>query len=128
MRYLVDTHTLLWFLREPDKLPPDVLKTIENAGEETGVSLASLWEIAIKVSLNKLHLPKPFEELFPQSVPESGLALLPIESRHLAEVSCLPFHHRDPFDRMMIAQAKAEGLAIITCDPHFSAYGVPLIW
>ena len=128
MKYLLDTHVLLWFLRQPEALPPKVLEVIEAAGEDAAVSLASLWEIAIKVSVNKLSLPKPFEELFPHSVPESGLVLLPIESRHLAVVARLPFHHRDPFDRLMIAQAQVEGLTIITCDPQFPAYGVPLLW
>jgi PIN domain nuclease of toxin-antitoxin system len=90
--------------------------------------MASLWEIAIKVSLNKLSLPGSFEQLFPDSVPESGLALLPIEPSHLVAVSKLPFHHRDPFDRLMIAQAQVHDLTLITCDPQFHAYGVPLMW
>lgn len=128
MKFLLDTHTLLWFLREPDRLPPRVREVIEDAGQEAAVSLASLWEIAIKVSLNKLCLPKPYEELFPQSVPDSGLSLLPIEPRHLVKVSQLPFHHRDPFDRLLIAQAQVEKLTLITCDPEFAAYDVPLLW
>jgi PIN domain nuclease of toxin-antitoxin system len=92
------------------------------------VSVASLWEIAIKVSVGKLYLPKPFDQLFPHTVQESGLSLLPIEARHLFPLSRLPYHHRDPFDRLLIAQALTEGLIIITRDPEFGPYGVPLLW
>lgn len=128
MRLLLDTHTLLWFLREPEKLPIRVLSEIEAAGPESMVSVASLWEIAIKASLNKLCLPKPFDELFPQSVPESGLSLLGIEPRHINGVSRLPWHHRDPFDRLLIAQAKSDGLTLVSCDPKLAGYGVPVLW
>lgn len=128
MRLLLDTHALLWFLREPEKLPIQVLGEIETAGPGAMVSRATLWEIAIKTSLNKLCLPKPFDELFPQSVPDSGLSLLGIEPRHLNEVSRLPLHHRDTFDRLLIAQAKANGLTLVSCDPKFAGYGVPVLW
>lgn len=128
MRLLLDTHALLWFLRDPEKLPARVLCEIETAGPRTSVSMASLWEIAIKTSLNKLCLPKPFDELFPQSVPDSGLSLLGIEPRHLNEVSRLPWHHRDPFDRLLIAQAKCDGLTLVSCDPKFASYGVSVLW
>ena len=128
MKFLLDTHTLLWFLRDPQLLPPKVLEVIEAAGMDAAVSVVSLWEIAIKVSLNKLNLPKPYEELFPHSVPDSGLSLLSIEPSHLVPLSQLPFHHRDPFDRLLIAQAKVEKLTLITCDPEFAAYDVQLLW
>jgi PIN domain nuclease of toxin-antitoxin system len=128
MKFLLDTHTLLRFLREPEILPPGVLETIEQSGKEAGVSLASLWEIAIKVLLNKLHLPKIFSELFPQSIHESGLSLLPVEPRHLEMVSRMAFHHRDPFDRLIIAHAQVDGLTILTCDKAFTAYEVAILW
>src|SRR5688572_16859242 len=128
MKFLLDTHALLWFLREPEKLRPKVLETIEEAAAGAGVSVASLWEIAIKLSLNKLRLPKSFEELFPQSISDSGLSLMPIEPRHLAAVSKLPFHHRDPFDRLLIAQAQVAGATVVTSDGAFAAYGIPLLW
>jgi PIN domain nuclease of toxin-antitoxin system len=128
MRLLLDTHALLWFLREPEKLPPQVLEKIECAGGGAAVSVATLWEIAIKASLKKLYLPKEYDELFPQSVPDSGLSLLGIEPQHINAVSRLPWHHRDPFDRLLIAQAQVEQLTLVTCDPQFSAYGVPILW
>lgn len=128
MKLLLDTHTLLWFLREPEKLPPRTLEEIEAAGRDAAVSVATLWEIAIKVSLNKLYLPKEYEDLFPHAAPESGLSLLSIEPRHLAVVRRLPFHHRDPFDHLLIAQAQADGLTLVSRDPRFPACGVPLLW
>ena len=128
MKLLLDTHALLWFLREPHLLPPNVLAAIVAAGSDAAVSVASLWEIAIKASLNKLHLPKSFNELFPQSVSDSGLSLLSIEPAHLAIVSRLPFHHRDPFDRLLIAQAQVESMTLVTCDPQFQSYGAAMLW
>jgi PIN domain nuclease of toxin-antitoxin system len=128
MRLLLDTHTLLWFLREPHLLSPRLLNTITSEETEAFVSIASLWEIAIKTSLNKLSLPKPYEELFPQAVTDSGLQLLPIRPAHIACICQLPHHHRDPFDRLLIAQAMAENMTLASCDSHFAAYGVPLIW
>jgi len=127
MRYLLDTHILLWFLQEPEKLPPGTLAIIEEAGGEAAVSIASLWEIAVKVSLNKLSLPRSYGELFPRSVTDSGLTLLPIEPQHLVAVSQLPFHHRDPFDRLLIAQAQVEELTLISNDPLISQYDVALL-
>jgi PIN domain nuclease of toxin-antitoxin system len=87
MKLLLDTHVLLWFLREPSKLPSRASELIQAAGKEANVSIASLWEIAIKSSINKLHLPLAFEDLFPRSVLESGLSLLPIEPEHLQALS-----------------------------------------
>ncbi|MGQ0593390.1 MAG: type II toxin-antitoxin system VapC family toxin [Gammaproteobacteria bacterium] len=128
MNLLLDTHTLLWFLREPELLPGRVTEAIEWAGKQAFVSMATLWEIAIKVSINKLSLPGEFEDLFPSSVEASGLSLLSIEPRHLVAVRRLVFHHRDPFDRLLIAQAQVESLTLVALDPHFAAYGVPVMW
>jgi PIN domain nuclease of toxin-antitoxin system len=128
MKLLLDTHTLLWFLGEPDYLPPRVLAAIVAAGSDAAVSIGSLWEIAIKASLNKVYLPKNYDELFPQAVPDSGLSLLPIQPAHLVVVSRLPLHHRDPFDRLLIAQAMVEGLTLVSVDNRFAAYGTPLLW
>ena len=128
MRLLLDTHALLWFLREPEKLPSPVKEGIAAAGHEAFVSVGSLWEIAIKSSLGKLNLPKPYDQLFPGSVTDSGLTLLSIEPPHLSALSRLPWHHRDPFDRLLIAQGQVEGLTLVSGDQHFPAYGIPLLW
>jgi PIN domain nuclease of toxin-antitoxin system len=128
MRLLLDSHTLLWFLREPEKLPPRVLQEIESAGKEAFVSIANLWEIALKTSLKKLALVKDYDELFPLLVSNSGLSLLPIQPQHISALSKLPWHHRDPFDRMLIEQAQVEQLTIASRDQHFPAYGIAILW
>jgi PIN domain nuclease of toxin-antitoxin system len=103
MRLLLDA--LLWFLHEPEKLPSKALPEIESAGPQASVSVGSLWEIAIMASLNKRDLPKDYDELFPQSAFDSGLTLLAIAPAHLDALYRLPWHHRDPFDRLLIGQA-----------------------
>lgn len=128
MRLLLDTHTLLWFLREPEKLPQRVLERITASEGDAVVSLGTLWEIAIKTTLNKLRLPKEYEELFPSAVTENEMSLLQIEPRHLATLRRLPLHHRDPFDRLLIAQALTDELTLVSCDPQFPPYGVDLLW
>src|SRR5262245_47889835 len=95
---------------------------LENIENEVLLSLASLWEIAIKTSLGKLHLKRPFAELIPRQLVSNEIGLLPIELKHLVVVSDLPFHHRDPFDRLLIAQAISEGIPILTADPAFRDY------
>lgn len=103
MKLLLDTRTFIWFLRDPNILPPKIIEAIEEAGTHAAVSMASLWEIAIKVSLGKLTLPRPFDALFPEAVGHSGMTLLPIEFRHLTDLGAMPWHHRDPFDRLLRA-------------------------
>jgi len=119
MSLLLDTHAALWFFQADSRLPASTRERTEDAGLAAHVSVASLWEIAIKVSLHKLTLPGEFETLFPSSVPQSGLTLLPIAVAHIAAVLRLEHHHRDPFDRLLIAHAKTEGLMLVSCDPHF---------
>jgi PIN domain nuclease of toxin-antitoxin system len=88
-----------------------------------------VWEIQIKWQLGKLTLPKsPLAEIVEEQQRVNGIQVLPIELRHIYALGALPQHHRDPFDRMIIAQASAEGLTIVTADPAFAAYGVPLLW
>jgi PIN domain nuclease of toxin-antitoxin system len=128
MNLLLDTHVLLWLLREPQKLSGAARQEISSAGAGAAVSIVTLWEIAIKVSLNKLQLPKPYHEIFPEYVLQSGLTLLPIEPEHLHSVVGLPWHHRDPFDRILVAQAVTEGRTLVTADSQLAAYGVPLLW
>jgi len=128
MRLLLDTHTVLWFMGEPEILSPKIRDMIKTTGQQAFVSIATLWEIAIKVSLNKLILPGEYEELFPSSVWASGLSILPIEPHHLALVRRLEFYHRDPFDRLLIAQAKTENMILVSKDSQFSAYDIQILW
>ncbi len=128
MRLLLDTHTLLWFLANDTQLSASARSNIENPSNEKWVSAASLWEIAIKLSLEKLKLPKPFGEVFPHQLEINGFGLLPVSCIHLSHLTALPFHHRDPFDRLLIAQAQADDLTIVSRDPEFSKYAVKVLW
>ncbi len=128
MRLLLDTHALLWFLENEARLSENARHAIENETNEQMVSMVSGWEIAIKDSLGKLKLPIPYEEFFPKQIEQLGFSILPIIPRHLHELIKLPFHHRDPFDRLLIAQAKAEDMTMITCDESMGAYDISLLW
>ena len=120
MRLLLDTNALLWLLAGDPRLGPQARQEVEAAGELV-VSAASLWEIAIKVSIGKLAaLPG-----LPAVLAEAGVRRLGIEDEHLRRLESLPWHHRDPFDRLLIAQAQAEALTVLTADPAFGDYAVP---
>ena len=120
---LLDTHVFLWWRSQPSKISPEASKAIATA-EIVFVSAASAWEASIKVALGKLRLPESFET----GVTRSGFQRLPIGFGHAARVSNLPPHHRDPFDRMLIAQAQFEGLALVSHDRTLAPYDVPILW
>jgi PIN domain nuclease of toxin-antitoxin system len=122
VRLLVDTHTFLWILGRPEELSTEARKALDEA-EDRFISVASLWEIGIKTSTGKLDVPMELDE----AIAFAAVTLLPISVVHIRRVQSFPFHHRDPFDRMMIAQAMEEGLTIVTRDRIFSAYGVPVL-
>ena len=103
-------------------------KSIENNNNSKTVSVVSLWEIAIKASIGKLILTTPFDRLFPNQIHSNGFKLMPIEAEHLSAVINLPFHHRDPFDRLLIAQAIEENLTVVTSDDIFDSYSIKRIW
>lgn len=126
MRVLIDTHILLWFINNDPKLSQKT-KALLQSDVDVSVSVASLWEIAIKVSIGKLTLPDSIEKLFPQQLTLNQIDLLPIRVDHLKTVSTLPFHHRDPFDRLIVAQALVEKIGLVSVDKAFAADGVTLI-
>ena len=128
MKYLLDTHALLWFLAGDKQLSGRVLQLIDDLNNEIFVSIVSLWEIAIKVSLGKLTLIKPFEELFPEQLHFNSIEIVDITVDTLIKLITLPLLHRDPFDRLIIAQALVEGLPIIGVDSAFDAYGISREW
>ena len=128
MKYLFDTHTLLWFLNGDQKLSDKARHLIESPHNTKFLSIASLWEIAIKVSLRKLVLDKPFERLFPEQLYFNRIEILDIRVNDLITLTTLPFHHRDPFDRLIIAQALVENIPIISVDTAFDAYGISREW
>ena len=128
MNLLLDTHALIWFLENDPQLSIRARTAISDPENRCHVSDASAWESGIKLSLEKLKLPLPYERLFPGRLLELGFHSLPIRHSHLHRIVHLPFHHRDPFDRVLIAQAQVEEMTLVSCDPHFQHYDVPLLW
>jgi PIN domain nuclease of toxin-antitoxin system len=128
MKLLLDTQALLWFLTNDARLSRAAKSAIEDDANQSHVSIVSLWEIVIKVSLGKLRLPAPFSDIFPAQLQRNGFRLVPIEMRHLATLESLPYHHRDPFDRLLIAQAQSDDFSVVTNDSAFSSYLPKLIW
>jgi PIN domain nuclease of toxin-antitoxin system len=128
MRLLLDAHAFLWFLEGSEQLSAPARGVIEDPANEILVSVATLWEIAIKHSLGRLELQKPFAELIPEQLTTNGFELLPVELSHISKVAALPFHHRDPFDRLIIAQALVEEMPIVGRDAEFDRYAVKRLW
>lgn len=128
MRVLLDTQALLWFLLDDPRLSQKALDTIATPSIEILVSPASHWEVAIKISIGKYKLEEDFEPFFVRHLQINHLTILPIEPRHSALLTGLPFHHRDPFDRLIIAQALAEAIPLVSSDRQFDAYAVTRIW
>lgn len=128
MRLLLDSHSLLWSLENSPRLSRRAFEAIRSRENQVLVSCASLWEISIKVSLGKLTVQTPWEETLESFVEASPNVLLDISAAHLRRLLALPFHHRDPFDRMLIAQALSDDLVIVGSDEAFDAYGVQRIW
>lgn len=125
MRVLLDTHVVLWWLAdETDRFSEEAWRVLDDPSVDAVVSAASVWEIAIKRGLGKLEAP---DDVVAQ-LSNSPVELLPITAHHADEVSRLPDHHRDPFDRLLIAQAKIERLAVATADDAFARYSVDVIW
>jgi PIN domain nuclease of toxin-antitoxin system len=128
VRLLLDTHSFLWFIggdRQLSKKARDLISDVDN---EVLLSLASIWEIAIKVSVGGMTLIKPLEEFFTEQLAENDIDVLPIALDEVFLVATLPLHHRDPFDRLIIAQGMVGDLAVVTKDPAFSHYSVKTIW
>lgn len=123
MNYLIDTHALIWYISGNKKLSKKTVASIEDEKNQVYVSKASLWEITIKLSLEKLDISIPFEEL-ENFLEDHAFSILDYNFSHLETLLSLPFHHRDPFDRMIIAQAKTDDLIIITKDDAFKDYEV----
>ena len=128
MRVLLDTHAFLWWIEDATTLSKRARTAISNAGNECLLSLASCWEMAIKLSLGKLRLPSTIERFIPEQLAANSIRQLAIDFRHVARVATLPFHHRDPFDRLLAAQALEERCVVVSADPIFQKYGVQRIW
>ena len=128
MNLLLDTHAFLWFIASDPRLSNQAQSLIQTPANRRLLSMASLWEMAIKVSLGKLTLAQPFDQFIPRQLQLNQIEVLAIELSHLAAVVAMPFHHRDPFDRLMAAQCQIEDLPIVSNDPVFDAYSVRRVW
>jgi len=127
MKLLLDTHALIWSATDPDRIARDTRRQIEDGGNEILVSVVSAWEIAIKQSLGKLDLAKPAEEWLPEVLRRTEFEFVQPGMAAALRVRSLPWHHKDPFDRLLIAHAMEDGFTIVSRDRVFAAYNVPLL-
>ena len=127
MRNIIDTHAVIWLAINAPQLSETAKKAILSPLSENFVSIVSAWEVSIKISMGKLHLDGGVSEFF-RIIYENGFELLPIKEEYIKEVEILPFLHRDPFDRMLIASAISEGMNLVTADTNIHAYNISCIW
>jgi PIN domain nuclease of toxin-antitoxin system len=128
MTLLLDTHVFLWFCQGDPSLSATAKSLLEDAGNRKLLSLASVWEIAIKAGLGKLKLGEPSATYIPAALVQTGFELLSISLEHATLVESLPRHHRDPFDRLLVAQATVEAVSVVSVDAAFDLYGVTRLW
>jgi len=128
MNILLDTHAFLWLRTAPDKIPRKVLAAYYDMENDVFLSMASVWEMQIKWQLGKLELEIPLGKLIEEQCVNNGLQILPIETHHVYALADLPFHHKDPFDRLILTQSKLENLLLSSADTIFFQYDVNLFW
>lgn len=128
MKVLLDTHTFLWWIANDPQLSPRARQIMEDANTEPLLSAVSGWEIAIKSRVGKLKLPADLQAFVAEQLRVNAIQVLPIQMTHALHVLTLPDHHRDPFDRMLVAQSQLEQLPILTCDPQIAQYAVTVMW
>ena len=126
MKLLLDTHIFIWWADQPERLSPAALSALKDETNELVLSVASVWEMQIKMQLGKLKLSLPLKEIIQNQQETNDLTISPVALPHVLALDALPFHHKDPFDRLLIAQSIAEGFTIVTADSQFSAYSVQL--
>lgn len=128
MNLLLDSHIFLWLMDEPERLPGKVLTLCESAENTLFLSVASVWELQIKLALGKLSMQKPLKAILDEQQQGNSLEILPIKMAHLWGLTDLPRVHNDPFDRLLIAQAIVEDLSLVSADQMFTSYPVKLLW
>ena len=128
MRLLLDTHVFLWWITDDERLSPRARALIADGNNELFLSAASAWEIVAKLRLGRVTLAGDPSSIIPEQLALNGIHSLPIQAVHALRLSALPPHHRDPFDRLLIAQAQAENLTVLTTDGRFAAYGIATTW
>lgn len=126
MRLLLDTHIFIWWADQPEKLPAAALSALEDDANELLLSVVSVWEMQIKIQLGKLKLSLPLKEILKKQQETNDLTVSAVALTHVLALDALPFHHKDPFDRLLIAQSIEEGLTIVTADSQFLSYSVKL--
>ncbi|HKQ08234.1 MAG TPA: type II toxin-antitoxin system VapC family toxin [Blastocatellia bacterium] len=128
MKLLLDTHTFIWWANEPEKLSEKVAAACQDSSNMLILSVVSVWEMQIKMQLGKLKINRPIEELIKTQQQANSMQVLPVKLAHVLSLNNLPAHHKDPFDRLLIAQANIEGATLVSVDPAFSSYNVQLLW
>lgn len=128
MRILLDTHSFLWFISGDKRISTKAQDLIADLGNQAMLSVGSLWEIAIKVSLGKLILSKPFDQLMPEQIALNDIEILQISLDDLGVVAELPFHHRDPFDRLIVSQAMTRSIPLLSSDATLDQYPIQRLW
>jgi PIN domain nuclease of toxin-antitoxin system len=128
LRLLLDTHAFLWFITNDPQLSASAQSLIADPNNEILVSPASYWETAIKISIGRYPLSAPYEDFITKGLDGNGFRILPIEPGHTAVLTTMPFHHRDPFDRLLVAQALVEKISVVSKDAILDLYGVKRLW
>jgi PIN domain nuclease of toxin-antitoxin system len=128
MNILLDTHAFLWFVNDDPRLSESARVLIEAEDTQPFLSVVSLWEIAIKISLGKMSLKQPYKTFIPHQLALNGIGILNITIEHTAAIVTLPYHHRDPFDRLLVVQSKIENAVLVSADPILDVYEVKRIW
>lgn len=128
MNLLLDSHVFVWMRQEPHRIGVMAISEMMLISSRLFLSSATLWELQIKINLGKFDFGDPLSVVIADEFKENSIELLPVEPKHIFNLSNLPRHHRDPFDRMLISQAMVEDLTVVTVDPKFSEYGVKVLW
>ena len=128
MRLLLDTHAFIWCDLTPERLSPRVQAAIRDTGNSVHLSLVSVWEMQIKMQNEKLRLSKSLTEVIEEQRATNGIVIQPVTLEDILGLADLPLHHRDPFDRLLVAQARQENFELVSSDPHLASYDVRLFW
>lgn len=128
MKLLLDTHTFIWWVIEPTKISAQALGLLQDQSNDLFLSVVSVWEMQIKLQIGKLKFNLPLAQLITEQQQTNQLSILPVTLEHVLALDSLPFHHKDPFDRLLITQANLEGAVLVSNDAIFSNYSVKLAW
>ncbi|MCU0980886.1 MAG: type II toxin-antitoxin system VapC family toxin [Pirellulaceae bacterium] len=128
MKLLLDAHTLIWAVDDPSQLGSQAAASLRDANNELLLSAGTIWELSIKVGLGKLTLSLPYRQWMTKAITDLGAIVLPITVEHADVQAGLPFHHRDPFDRLLVAQSQVESVRVVSSDTIFDDYGTPRLW